>query len=173
MSGPLSIGDEAPNFDLSSTEGALLMLRDEVVRTAVVLYLFTDPTSERVRADLKALSAAYERLAERQAKVLAVAPMKVEELQELQRELDLAFPLLRDDRGFLGAYGVAPAGEGEQAAPALLLVDRRQHVGWVANPAPPVEGALGDLEKALGDLATPTAGYPRKVINRLVSWWVN
>ena len=29
----MSTGDEAPNFDLSSTEGVLLMLRDEVIRT--------------------------------------------------------------------------------------------------------------------------------------------
>ena len=52
MPGTVSIGDTAPNFDLSSTEDALLMLKDEVIRTAVVLYFFADAGSERVRRDL-------------------------------------------------------------------------------------------------------------------------
>ena len=36
----LSPGDEAPNFDLTSTEDVVLMLRDEVSRTAALLYFF-------------------------------------------------------------------------------------------------------------------------------------
>ncbi len=63
MPGPVSIGDEAPNFDLSSTEDALLMLKDEVIRTAVVVYFFADPASDRVQRDLDALSRRVEALA--------------------------------------------------------------------------------------------------------------
>ena len=40
MAKQLSVGDEAPNFDLSTTEGAVLMLCDEVPRNFVVLYFF-------------------------------------------------------------------------------------------------------------------------------------
>lgn len=174
MPARISIGDEAPNFDLTSTEGCILMLRDEVVRTAVVLYLFTDLDSDRVRQDLKALSEARERLAGYKAKVLAVAPVKkIDELLELQKELGLGFPLLRDDRGFLAIYGVEASEEGRAAAPALLVVDRRQQVRWVANPVTGMADALAEAEKVLTALPSPVADYPKKTINRLVSWWVN
>jgi len=174
MPGRISIGDPAPNFDLTSTEGCILMLRDEVVRTAVVLYFFTDPESPQVERDLRALSAARDRLARKRAKVLAVAPVqKVEELQALQKKLDLSFPLLRDDRGFLAVYGIESPDAERPVAPALVVVDRRQKVLWVANPVASTADALPEVEKALGDLPSPTAGYPKKVINRLIDRWVN
>jgi len=173
MAGPISIGDEAPNFDLSSTEGCVLMLRDEVVRTAVVLYFFADAESDRVHRDLKALSRHRDKLARRQAKVLAVSPLPLARLNELQRELDLHFPLLRDDRGFARAYGVEANEEGRQPAPALMVVDRRQRVRWIANPVTGVEDAMPEVEKLLGGLPSPTAGYPKRVVNRLVDRWVN
>ena len=50
MADRISIGDQAPDFDLTSTEGSLLMLRDEVPRTAVVLYVFADPDLRACRA---------------------------------------------------------------------------------------------------------------------------
>ena len=49
-------GVEAPNFDLTSTEDVVLMLRDEVPRMAVVLYFFADPGSDRSRQDLQVLA---------------------------------------------------------------------------------------------------------------------
>ena len=70
MGGAISIGDEAPNFDLSSTEDALLMLRDEVTRTAIVVYFFTDPASERAQRDLDALNRGLDALARRSARVV-------------------------------------------------------------------------------------------------------
>lgn len=173
MAGPISIGDEAPNFDLSSTQGCVLMLRDEIARTAVVLYFFADAEGDRVQRDLKALSRHRERLARLKAKVLAVAPLPLTRLNALQVELDLAFPLLRDDRGFSSAYGVEAAEEGKVPAPALVLVDRRQQVRWIANPVTGIDDAMRQVEQLLGSLPTPTASYPRKVVNRLVDRWVN
>ena len=38
MAATLVVGDEAPNFDLTSTEDVVLMLCDEVPRMAVLLY---------------------------------------------------------------------------------------------------------------------------------------
>jgi peroxiredoxin len=168
----VSIGEIAPNFDLTSTEGCVLMLRDEVARTAVVLYFFSDPESERVHRDLKALAKGREMLARHSAKVLAVAPVPVDRLQELQRQLDLRFPLLRDDRGFAAHYGVAPSEE-RPPAPALVVVDRRQRVSWLANPVTSVEETLPQVDRVLGDLPSPTADYPRSVINRWIDRLVN
>jgi peroxiredoxin len=168
----LAPGDEAPNFDLTSTEDVVLMLRDEVPRTAVLLYFF-DAAEEGCRDALSALAAAWSRMGRHRARVFGVATAKPEALKELQRELELPFPLLSDDRGFSAHYGVAAAAEEESPQPALFLVDRRQQVAWMANPAPNVEEMLGEVERALAELPGPTSNYPRSVVNRVVNWWVN
>ena len=168
----LSPGDEAPNFDLTSTEEVVLMLRDEVSRTAALLYFF-DAAAEGSREALSALGAACSRLGRHRARVYGVAKAKPEALVELQRELALPFPLLSDDRGFAAHYGVEPAGEGETPPPAIFLVDRRQRIAWMANPAPPMEEALAAADKALAELPGPASNYPKTVVNRVVNWWVN
>jgi len=167
MPGPISIGDEAPNFDLSSTEDALLMLKDEVVRTAMVLYFFANPADERVLRDLDALNTRRDALVKLQVRILAVSPAPLDELRKLQRERKLHFPLLHDDRGFSAAYGVDPA------APALVVVDRRQRVRFIANPVASVEESMAQVESAIKDLPSPTKSYPKAVINRIVDRWVN
>lgn len=173
MAPTLSIDDEAPNFDLTSTEDVVIMLRDEVPRSAVLLYLFSDPAAEATRADLQALAAAARRLAELPLSVLAISPAKLDELKVVQRSLGLPFPLLVDDRGFSAEYGVVAPSEDEAAQPALVVVDRQQRIRWIANPAGSVADAIERLESDLKRLPSTTSNYPRKVINRLVDRWVN
>jgi len=165
MPGPISIGDEAPNFDLSSTEDALLMLRDEVTRTAIVVYFFTDPAGERAQRDLDALNRGLDSLARKSARVLAVSPAKLDELRKLQIDRKLLFPLLHDDRNFAAAYGVTGS--------ALVLVNRRQRVLWLANPVDSVDAALPQALKALEGMASGTETYNKNVINRWIDRWVN
>jgi peroxiredoxin len=173
MPGPISIGDEAPNFDLSSTEDALLMLKDEVSRTALVVYFFADPASDRVLRDLDALNARLDSLVKLSTRILAVSPAKLDDLKKLQLERKLLFPLLHDDRNFSAAYGVAPPEEGKPAAPALAVVSRRQRVLWLSNPIASAAEALPEVEKLIKAQPSPTASYPKKVINRLIDRWVN
>jgi len=181
---PISIGDEAPNFDLSSTEDALLMLRDEVIQTSIVLYFFADAASDRTRSDLAALNQALPELRKLRARVLAVSPVKLEDLKKLQVEHKLLFPLLHDDRGFSARYGVgAPPPEGIQAAPegqapppaapALVVVSRKQRILWLANPVVGVAAALAEVTRLLKGQPSPTGSYPRSIINRLIDRWVN
>ena len=54
--GLISIGDEAPNFDLSSTEDALLMLRDEVIAVLDRPLLLRRSADDRACRDLDALN---------------------------------------------------------------------------------------------------------------------
>jgi peroxiredoxin len=170
--GPISIGDEAPNFDLSSTEGVLLMLRDEVSQVSVVLYFFADPESDRTRRDLEALNRYLPELKKLRARVLAVSPVKLDDLKKLQVERKLLFPLLHDDRGFSAHYGVS-AEEGKTPAPALVVVSRKQRVLWFANPVAAVGEALPEVQKLLKGQPSPTASYPRSIVNRLIDRWVN
>jgi peroxiredoxin len=163
-----AIGETAPNFDLSSTEGVLLMLRDECVHTALVLYL-CPALDERTRLDLAALGRAQDALGRLRARPLAISKASMPQLLAAQRELGLLFPLLHDDRSFLPAYGV----EAETGAePALFLIDRGQSVLWKANPAGSVEIALPALLARLKAQPSAKASYPKKVINRLVERWV-
>lgn len=177
MPGPISIGDEAPNFDLSSTEDALLMLKDEVARTALVVYFFADLADERVLRDLDALNRRRNALAESHVRILAVSPAKLDDLKQLQKERKLLFPLLHDDRKFSAAYGVAlPEGaeEGSRPVPpALVVVDRRQRIRFIANPVASAEDAMPQVESALKALPSPTKEYPKSIINRVVDKWVN
>jgi len=173
MSSSISVGQEAPNFDLSSTEDVVLMLQDEVVRTSVVLYFFGASLSERIEADLRSLSARRAELGALQTRAMAISPMKLPELKEVQQRLDLSFPLLRDDRDFSRLYGVAAPEDEEEAKPALVLVGPGREILWLANPVVSVGEALPELEKVLKGLPAPTAAYPRSVINRLVDRWVN
>jgi peroxiredoxin len=170
---PLAIGDEAPNFDLSSTEDALLMLRDEVSQATVVLYFFADPESEGARRDLDALNRNLDALKRLRTRVLAVSPAKLEDLKKVQAERKLLFPLLHDDRNFAEKYGVAAAQEGNPGKPALVVVSREQRVLWQANPVSAVESALPQVLALLKGQPSLTAAYPRKVVNRLVDRWVN
>ena len=172
MPGPVSIGDTAPNFDLSSTEDALLMLKDEVVRTAVVVYFFADPASDRVHRDLDALSRRVGDLRDLNARILGVSPAKLDDLKKLQAERKILFPLLHDDRNFSAAYGVVPAEEGRPADPALVVVGRRQEVKWLANPVASVVDALPQVEALLKNLPSPTKSYSKTVINAGIDWWV-
>lgn len=173
MPGPISIGDVAPNFDLSSTEEALLMLKDEITRTALVIYFFADPESDRVLRDLDALSKSRDALAKLQTRVLAVSPVKLDDLKKLQKDRKLYFPLLHDDRNFLAAYGVTAPEEGKAPAPALVVVNRRQEIKWLANPVASVAEALPQIQTVLKDLPSPTLSYPKSVINRWIDRWVN
>ena len=173
MPGPISIGDEAPNFDLSSTEDALLMLKDEVTRTALVVYFFANPADERVLRDLEALNARRNALVKLQVRILAVSPTPLDDLRKLQRERKLLFPLLHDDRNFSAAYGVVAPEEGRPAAPALVVVDRRQRLRFIANPVASVEDSMAQVESSIKDLPSPTKSYPKAVINRFIDRWVN
>lgn len=172
MAATLVVGAEAPNFDLTSTEDVVLMLRDEVSRMAVLLYFF-DGDGDQVRSDLECLAKGQRKLKERGAVILGISAAKMDALKALQRDLHLQFPLLNDDRDFSSQYGVTAASEDESAVPGLFLVDRRQKILWMACPAASVEGVLGDIDKALQTLPSQMANYPKTVVNRVVNWWVS
>ena len=165
---PLRIGDEAPNFDLTSTAGVLLMLRDEVPRTAVVLYVTREAGGERARRDLAALARAEPALVRRRARVLALSPAPLAQLTALAAELALPFPLLHDDRSFTAAYDVHAREDGLPPSPALYLIHRDQHIRWMANPVAAVDQALREVETVLATKASSAVNYPRAVLNRWI-----
>ena len=172
MAEKLRTGDEAPNFDLTSTEDVLLMLRDEVPRTSVVLYFFGDPEQERFAADLVALEAKRKALLEEKTVILGISSAKIEALKEAQKNRHLLFPLLNDDRDFARSYGIESPEEGEPS-PALFLVGRDQRILWQANPVTSIGAGLEQILDLVRKQPSPTANLPAAVVNRVVDWWVN
>jgi len=173
MAQSLAVGDQAPNFDLTSTEDVVLMLRDECVRTAVVLYFFDSAEGDRVRDDLLSLARHWDTLAAADTRILGVSRAKVPALKALQKELHLPFPLLEDDRGFATAYGMAEAEEEVVPASVLAAVDRYQALLLLEPVDDSVEAAMPQVLKVVKALPSPTASLPRKVVNGLVDRWVN
>ena len=173
MTRALAAGDEAPNFDLTSTEGVLLMLRDECVRTSLIVYFFEDTEGEKVRDDLLALARRWDGLTALNARVLGVSRAKMPLLKDLQKELHLPFPLLTDDRGFALGYGLAEATEETTPVPVLAAVDRYQVLISVETVADSVEASMPAVMKSLKALPSQTASLPRKVVNWWVDRWVN
>ncbi len=172
MTEKLKIGEEAPNFDLTSTEDVLLMLRDEVPRVFVVLYFFGDPTQEPFRSNLAALEQRRKGLLTEQTVLLGISASKMPALKATQKDLHLGFPLLNDDRDFSDAYGVETPEESEPK-PALFLVGRDQRVLWQANPCSSIETGLDEILAIVRKQPSQTANLPSSVVNRVVDWWVN
>ena len=148
------------------------MLCDEIPRMVVLLYFFGAPTSDRSRRDLQLLASSQDDLAGNRAVIMGVSRTKLPGLKETQRELNLRFPLLYDDRDFSAAYGIETPEEGDPE-PAIYLIDRDQKVIWMANPLTSLETALQEVTAVLQDQPAPTYHYPGKVVNRVVNWWVN
>lgn len=172
MAETLKIGDQAPNFDLTSTEDVLLMLRDEVPRTWVVLYLFGDPTEDRVAQELAALQRRRDELLAAKTVILGLSKAKIPALKEAQKRLHLLFPLLHDDRDFLQAYGVETPDEGEPSR-AMFLIGRDQSIRWLANPIDAVDVGVDQILDIVRREPSPTSNLPNSVVNRVVDWWVN
>ena len=162
----VGVGDEAPNFDLTSTENAVLMLRDEVPRSPVLLFFFAD--AKGAEEHLVKLAGAAKESAARGVKIFGISTLSMAELTTLQRDHGLPFPLLHDDRGFSRGYGCS---EGSERA--LFLVDRAQRIAWLERAPDDVTRAVAAALKAVEKMPTSTANYPRSVINRLVDRWVN
>jgi len=166
---PLKIGDLAPNFDLTSSVGPLLMLRDEVPRTAIALYIALDATDERARRDLAELARQVKRLAALRTRILVLSRTPLEQLVALGKELALPFPLLHDDRAFCAAYDVVPREDGTSTSPALLLVGSDQRIRWMANPVAALDQSLREIDTVLATQASSAVNYPRSVI----SGWID
>ena len=165
MSG-LSVGDLAPNFDLASTEGVVLMLHDELPRTPVLLYFFDE--IEDARKDLEEMARKAGELTDRGIKILGVSAAKLDELATAQKELSLPFPLLHDDRGLAKDF---VSGSGDSAV--MVLVDRDRKVTWIGRDLADSDSVLSSLDGKPGREGRSTASYPGSVINRLVDRWVN
>jgi peroxiredoxin len=167
----ISPGDEAPNFDLASTEDAVLMLGDELARLSALLYFFPRSPGVKIKQDLSALAAVEKTLLSNGAKIMGISPAKLPALKDLQQELQLPFPLLHDDRDFHRHYGFEyPEEEIENPAGGAVLVDSDRRVLWAQIEVDALDGVLPEVEALLAGAKASTFNYPRSVLNRFIEW---
>jgi peroxiredoxin len=162
----LTVGDPAPNFDLTSTENVVLMLRDEVPRVQVLLYFF-DGVHEATGQLVELARGAVE-WAGKGIRILGISQAPLEDLAAAQQKNGLPFPLLHDDRELSALYG-AGCGEGSVA----VLVDHDQRIAMIERQPQDLSGSVSSFLAERGKRRNSTANYPTSVINRLVKRWVN
>lgn len=103
---PLAEGDPAPEFDLPSTEGHNIRLRD-VRGKKVVLFFYPKDMTSGCTAEACAFEAALPRFEGLEAVVLGVSRDSVESHRKFREKEGLTFPLLSDvDGKVCERYGV-------------------------------------------------------------------
>ncbi len=105
MSGELSPGDRAPDFDLTAADGSQLSLGD-LEGTKAILYFYPEAMTPGCRTQAIDFQTADDDLRTAGYAVVGVSPDKPESLARFADQEGLSFPLLSDpDRSTLRAYG--------------------------------------------------------------------
>src|SRR5579859_7447473 len=146
----IDAGEMLPQFRLPAADGRTVQLWDYKQRQALVLIILHGPDCAECGRLLEAYAARYAEFREQGAELLALLPAPLEQVERLQAELRLPFPLLADATGEtlarLSAWDVAR----RAAQPAILVADRYGALYRRSSAAS--EGALPAPDVALKDL---------------------
>ncbi len=107
-----AVGDVAPDFSLSATNGKTVKLADYRGKKTVVLAFFPKAFTGGCTKEMSNLRDVHPQIADASAQVLGVSTDNLETQTKFAESLTLPFPLLADPEGVAAkAYGVAnPAG---------------------------------------------------------------
>lgn len=102
----LKVGDPAPAFTATTTDGSVLKLAD-LKGKDVILYFYPKDSTPGCTKEACAFRDAYADFAQRGAVVLGVSPDDAKSHVKFTEKFKLPFPLLADvDRKIVEAYGV-------------------------------------------------------------------
>ena len=102
----LKVGDRAPEFSLSSTDGTTISLKD-LRGKKVVLYFYPKDDTPGCTKEACSFRDNLTRVRRKGAEVLGVSADSVKSHQKFSQKYDLPFPLLSDEnKEVLNAYGV-------------------------------------------------------------------
>ncbi|MGA2497209.1 MAG: redoxin domain-containing protein [Tepidisphaeraceae bacterium] len=125
--GTLKVGDRAPGFHLTATEGREYALDQFAGKSAVALCWYLRAGSAGSRTELAAIQAEMEKLSEYRVQVLGITLSKLEDNKAFAAELKLTFPLLSDPQcATAKAYGAVRAMNGPMGPTAerwVILID--------------------------------------------------
>jgi peroxiredoxin len=118
------IGDNAPDFELPSTQGQL-RLSDVTAERKVVLAFYTEDRTPLCSSEVSILKEDYDLLCDLKTEVVAVSVDPMDSHVEFAERLEgLPFPLVSDeDREAARAYGVLDE-DGKRSVRAVFVIDK-------------------------------------------------
>lgn len=100
-------GDKAPEFTLDNSEGRSVSSRDLLAKGPLVITFYRGVWCPYCNLDLKALQAGTPEIEKRGARVVAISPQTAPNSRKSQRDNNLTFPMLSDERSRVAAaYGL-------------------------------------------------------------------
>src|SRR5579872_132362 len=120
----VEVGDQAPDFTLSSQSGTSIRLGDFLGRVAAVLYFYPRDNTAICTAEACAFRDSYEVFKEADAEVLGISSDSVEAHQQFAATHQLPFMLLSDTDGLLRKYYGVPTAFGLPGR-VTYVIDKR------------------------------------------------
>lgn len=120
----LSVGDPAPDFELSDHRGLMVRLRDYRGRKPVVVYFYPKDETPGCTAEACAFRDAYEDFLERGAEVMGISSDSVKSHQNFADKHRLPFHLLSDASGEIRARFGVPKTLGLIPGRVTYVIDR-------------------------------------------------
>ncbi len=156
---PLRKGDLAPDFELESTLGHPVRLKDYLGRGSVVVYFYPKAGTSVCTAEACSFRDHLPEFTGKGATILGLSTDDLPALKKFQADNHLNFPLLSDREGKVAdSYGVRASMKGQTVA---------QRVTFLVSPEGRIEDAqvLWDITTPIADLATHTQGVVDHVGN--------
>ena len=151
---PLSVGDEAPDFELTDQHGQLVRLGDRRGHKAVLVVFYPWAFSRVCGGELEAMQARLDDLVSDDLELFAVSTDSMYALRTYADQQGFTFPLLSDfwPHGAVAeAYGVLHPDIGI-ALRGTFLIDRDGIVRWTVVNSIPEARDVDDYRAAIAAL---------------------
>ncbi len=151
---PLSVGDQAPDFDLKDQHGQSVRLSDLRGRKAALIVFYPWAFSGVCGGELHAMQKDLDQLASDDIEVVAISTDSMYALRSFADQEGFTFPMLSDfwPHGAVAqAYGVLHDGIGI-ALRGTFLVDRDGVVRWSVLHGIPDARDIEDYKRAIAAL---------------------
>lgn len=133
MARQISVGDEAPDFSLTTQAGSRFSLRDRIGANEIVLYFYPKDNTPGCTAEAKAFRDSYEVFKEMGAEVIGISSDSVDSHVDFASRCDLPFTLLSDPGGRVRKlYGV-PSTLGLLPGRVTYIIDSQGVVRHIFN----------------------------------------
>jgi len=150
----LKVGDVAPEFSLSTTNGAIFSLSDLRGKKSLVLYFYPKDDTPGCTAEACSFRDQYQDFQDLGAEVVGVSSDSEASHQKFTRKHRLPFPLLADAAGRVRKlYEVPRALLGLLPGRVTFVIDKEGVIRYVFNSMQKATDHVGNAKKVLSELA--------------------
>jgi len=156
---PLTLGDKAPDFEVTSSDGKTLKLADFLGKKNVVLYFYPRDFTMVCTRETCGFRDLYESLASQDTEVIGVSFDDDETHESFRKKHHVPFPLVADTSHALAeAYGAAGNLVGRligRAARITYLIDKNGKIAGVFKAELSAATHVDGIRAALANLDRP------------------